>query len=95
MGADECINHTEEEWSEKYNEPFDVIIDCAEGVQAWRKANKNKLLRRGWNRSRFVACVLGTWEIHMDTYMQLVGFILSPVSRTFRTGYSAGLTPRY
>lgn len=31
----------------------------------------------------------------MDTYMQLAGFVLSPLSRTLRTGYSAGLTPRY
>ena len=95
LGANECINHEVEDWSTKLTGPFDVIIDCAEGVAAWRKAVRSKLLRKGIKRSRFVAVVLVNWEIKMESYWGLVGFLMSPMSRWTRTSYSAGLTPKY
>lgn len=95
LGADECLDYTREEWSMKYSEPFDVIIDCAEGVSAWRKANQNKLLKKGAKRSRFVAVVLTEWEIKISGWLSVMAFIGAPLSRSLRTGASMGLTPKY
>lgn len=63
LGVDRTINHnTDDVWQvpEFATQPFDVIIDGAVGVQAWRRARSSGVLKR---RGTFVAVVLQTCDL--------------------------------
>jgi 2-methylene-furan-3-one reductase len=84
LGADRVIDYTKEEWwtlPEFQAEPFDVIIDCAEGYQAWTAANKNGLLS---GTGRFIAVVLNEWGIVIKNPMHLFSFLAPPAGRMMR-----------
>ena len=61
LGVDQPIDYTREEWwsSATATQPFDVIIDCAEGATAWtRVRDGDGVLKRG---GRFVAVVINEY----------------------------------
>jgi NADPH:quinone reductase-like Zn-dependent oxidoreductase len=92
LGADVVVNYTTTDWSqlpEFHKAPFDVIIDCAEGFQAWRRAAK--VLKR---RGMFVAVVLREWEIDASSWFKIIKFMLPPIIRQIYSQL-VPLGPRY
>lgn len=56
LGADKVIDYRVQKWwesAEFIKDPFDVIIDCAEGLPAWNRCCA--VLKPGWAGGRFVA----------------------------------------
>ena len=86
LGVDRPIDYSQEDWSrldEFVARPFDVIIDCAEGVAAWRRVRDGSgVLRAG---GRFVAVVLNEWHIQMTRWWHLPAFLLPPLGRMLRS----------
>lgn len=82
LGVDRPINYIQEDWwalQEFKDRPFDVIIDCAEGVSAWKHVNiRQSVLKRG---GRFLAVVLNEWDIKANRWWQLFGVLFPPLGR--------------
>lgn len=60
LGVDRTVDHTVADvWGEAdfKAQPFDVVIDCAVGTEAWQRARSSGVLKR---RGTFVAVVLNT-----------------------------------
>ncbi|CAM9955163.1 unnamed protein product, partial [Heterosigma akashiwo] len=77
LGVDRAIDYRSEHWwevPEFLHEPFDVIIDCAEGRAAWGRACQSRVLKRGAQRlqgGRFIAVVPNSWLIEMQHWWQV------------------------
>lgn len=97
LGVDRAIDYSKENWWElqEYQEqPFDVIIDCAQGVSAWRRASsKPSILKRD---GRFLAVVLNEWHITAKSLWDIPGILLPPLGRTLWSLVSSHFgSPRY
>lgn len=83
LGVDRAINYHEEEWwrlAEFVASPFDVVIDCAEGVHAWRRVSDGRgVLKSG---GRFLAVVLNEWHIEATRWWHMFGILLPPLGRS-------------
>ena len=93
LGVDQPIDHTREDWwspKAMATQPFDVIIDCAEGEAAWRRVRDgNGVLKRG---GRFVAVVINDWHIQFTRWWHLFGFLLPPLGRVLRSQLVGAVT---
>ncbi|KAL1496202.1 hypothetical protein AB1Y20_002101 [Prymnesium parvum] len=82
LGVDRPVNYSSENWydlPEFHEAPFDVIIDCAVGVAAWRRANvRSSVLRRG---GRWLAVVHNEWHIRATSIFHLFPILLPPLGR--------------
>ena len=86
LGADRVIDYTTENWweVEEFGEaPFDVVIDCAEGANAWAAAKcrtpsgKRVLSDTG----RWLAVVLNDWHIAATRPWHMASLLLPPLGR--------------
>lgn len=85
LGADRVINYRSQNWwevPEFSQQPFDVIIDCAEGVSAWEKARQHGIIKSGKDGARFLAVVVNEWDIVIHTYWGLAKWFFPVVRRT-------------
>jgi NADPH:quinone reductase-like Zn-dependent oxidoreductase len=82
LGVNRAINYREENWweiQEFQKDPFDVIIDCAEGRTAW---NKCELVLKGKkDGGRFVAVVPQDWHINGRHWYEVIAFMAPPIGR--------------
>jgi NADPH:quinone reductase-like Zn-dependent oxidoreductase len=87
LGADRVVDHTAENWwkvQEFQDAPFDIIIDCAEGVKAWRAATRKPAAgtRSVFSPTgRFLAVVLNDWHIVVKQPWHLASVLLPPLGR--------------
>ena len=87
LGADRVINHTKEDWAavpEFAAEPFDVIIDCAEGRRAWLAATHKKAgsgARLLAPNGRFLAVVLNDWHMKVTNPAHMATLLAPPFAR--------------
>eukprot|EP00178_Gracilaria_changii_P023392 TRINITY_DN70832_c0_g1_i1.p1 TRINITY_DN70832_c0_g1~~TRINITY_DN70832_c0_g1_i1.p1 ORF type:complete len:355 (-),score=64.63 TRINITY_DN70832_c0_g1_i1:365-1429(-) len=84
LGADRVVNYREVHWWEApeiTEQPFDVVIDCAEGVSAWRKVREHNIIKSGTHGGRFVAVVVNEWHIEIHHCWQLVSWFMPVVGR--------------
>eukprot|EP00282_Hemiselmis_andersenii_P011079 CAMPEP_0114128624 /NCGR_PEP_ID=MMETSP0043_2-20121206/11034_1 /TAXON_ID=464988 /ORGANISM="Hemiselmis andersenii, Strain CCMP644" /LENGTH=394 /DNA_ID=CAMNT_0001221831 /DNA_START=137 /DNA_END=1321 /DNA_ORIENTATION=- len=98
LGAHRAVDYRTELWSdvaEFKKDPFDVVLDLAVGVQAWKDARRSGVLKSGGKGGRFVAVVLNEWHIVIHKYYQLFGFILPPLFRQMSSWFTSFFTPRY
>lgn len=99
LGVDHVVNYREQDWwevPEFKNNPFDVIIDCAEGTSAWKRASSDhSLLKTGCNGGRFVAVVWNEWHIEMRSCCNLLTFFCPPALRHLWTRLCCPFVPRY
>ena len=62
LGVDRVINHRKEQWwadPEFLKEPFDLVVDAAEGKVAWDRVRaKPSCLKAGKDGGRFLAVVM-------------------------------------
>jgi len=97
LGVDRPINYTEENWwelEEFKNNPFDVIIDCAEGRTAFHKCRESKVLKRKSKGGRFVAVVPNEWFINGTSIFGLLSFFASMMKRIIFSKITPS-SPRY
>lgn len=84
LGADVVVNYREQNWWETpewKQEPFDVVIDCAEGVTAWHKVLEHGLIKDGRQGGRFVAVVLNDWHIVIHSVLDMAKWLAPIVGR--------------
>lgn len=97
LGIDRAIDYTREEWwnlPEFTYDPFDAIIDCAEGVGAWRRVRDGGGVLKGRARGgRFVAVVFNEWHIEFTRWWHIFPLIGPPLARMLWP--RGGGAPRY
>lgn len=74
VGADVVINYRQRNWwevPEWRKDPFDAVIDCAEGATAWDKVRQYGLLKNGGAGGRFLAVVVNEWHIEIHSVWQM------------------------
>lgn len=71
LGADCVVDYTGERWwqREELAAGVDVVVDCAEGEQAWRRVVQHGLLKKN---GRFLAVVWNEWHIEIRGWMEFV-----------------------
>lgn len=74
---------------------MDVIIDCAEGFQAYKKAIQHKVLKTGAQGGRFLAVVPHQWHIEMHHHYQMIGFMVPIFWRQFKLWMFRSSMPSY
>jgi NADPH:quinone reductase-like Zn-dependent oxidoreductase len=82
LGVNRVINYKTEHWwemNEFQETPFDVIIDCAEGKEAWEKCGS--VLKGKKDGGRFVAVVPQNWYIDGRSWIKVIAFMLPPIGR--------------
>lgn len=75
LGADVVVNYRERNWwevPEWKKEPFDVVIDCAEGAKAWDRVREHGILKGGRQGGRFQAVVVNEWHIALHSYLGML-----------------------
>ena len=98
LGVDMAIDYTTTRWDEIaafVDEPFDVIIDCAEGYSAFRRAAKSKVLKKGSHGGRFIALVLTTWHLDIKSVWQLFKFFVPVIGRVMASLVTRWWKPKY
>lgn len=88
LGADVVIDYTKQHWwdvPEFKAQPFDLIIDCAEGRSAWAAARKHKILKPGTQGGRFVAGVPQEWLIEIHSTWQMITWFVPVMWRQLRS----------
>lgn len=84
-GAHMVVNYRERNWwevPEWKKDPFDVVIDCAEGVTAWEKVREHGLLKNGREGGRFQAVVVNEWNIEMHSPIHMITWFAPVLGRT-------------
>jgi NADPH:quinone reductase-like Zn-dependent oxidoreductase len=82
LGVNRVINYKTEHWwevEEFKKDPFDVIIDCAEGKEAWQ--NCGSVLKGKKDGGRFVTVVPQDWYIDGRQWINVIAFMLPPIGR--------------
>ncbi|CAM9222856.1 unnamed protein product [Chrysoparadoxa australica] len=99
LGVDLVVDYTKQPWwenEELAKAPFDVIIDCAEGTAAWRRAKGSRaLLKSGWQGGRFLAVVLHEWDINIKSMAGMMAWFMPIVARQFGSRVMSFRAPRY
>lgn len=99
LGADHCIDYTKENWweSDIVNKlkPFDAVIDCAEGANAWNQCLQHGIVKPKKQGGRFLAVVLNDWHIEVHSAWDLISFFVQPVKRSFSSCWNSKTTPSY
>lgn len=97
LGADKCIDYRSTEWSES-GDSYDVVFDCAEGRQAWKKVTSShptSLMPPGVRGGRFVAVVLQDWQIIMRKWWHVFTFFFPVLMRSLVAWLFPRRYPRY
>lgn len=84
LGADVVVNYRETNWwdvPEWKKEPFDVVIDCAEGVKAWDRVREHGILKSGLQGGRFLAVVVNEWDIAIHSYWGMWKWFVPVIGR--------------
>jgi NADPH:quinone reductase-like Zn-dependent oxidoreductase len=84
LGANEVIDYRAQDWSAVpafKSTPFDVIIDCAEGASAWKRARKAGVIKSGPEGGRFLAYVINDWHIVIHNPFHMLRWTLPFVLR--------------
>lgn len=99
LGASTVINYKEESWWNSpaitSRAPFDVIIDCAEGVRAWETVCEKGLIKSGKEGGRFIAVVVNDWHIVVHRWTDLAGFMFPPLRRSLASRVWSSRMARY
>mmetsp|Transcript_21632 Transcript_21632/g.69857 ORF Transcript_21632/g.69857 Transcript_21632/m.69857 type:complete len:359 (+) Transcript_21632:1548-2624(+) len=95
LGVDKCIDHTQERWAdvaEWKQKPFDLVIDCAEGVAAWRACLAAGMLKPAKDGGRWVCVVLSEWDIHIVQWFHICGFFCPVLGRLLKNKLGRALS---
>lgn len=87
LGAHRTVNYLQEKWWEIpafREQPFDVIIDCAEGSEGWARCGG--VLKAGSKGGRWVAVVLNHWEIPMTAWYHVCALACPVLGRVLCNG---------
>jgi len=99
IGVDRVIDHRTEQWwtdADFLKEPFDVIVDAAEGKVAWERAKaKSSPLKSGKNGGRFLAVVMPNPTQEFKNPFQMIGFMGGFMAREAYSKMTSGRNPRY
>lgn len=99
LGADVVVNHRSGDWwaaeGVKEHAPFDVVIDCAEGVTAWEKVREEGLLKTGQKGGRFLAVVANDWHIVIKRFWHLIAFFVPVLCRMVSSCMHSKTCPSY
>lgn len=95
LKVDRVINYKKEQWweiSDFRQNPFDVVIDCAEGRQAWHKCGS--VVKGKKDGGRWVAVIMQDWHIDGKHFYQMIPFLLPPLGRSLMNVFRRS-TPEY
>jgi len=98
LGADRVIDYTKEAWSESpefVSNPFDVVIDCAEGLSGWEAAKRSRGVKRGGEGGRFIAVSSDDPHMQIHNAAQLAAFSATTLLREPASRVRAADWPRY
>lgn len=99
LGASTVVNYRKESWWNSpeitSRAPFDVIIDCAEGIKAWETVCEQGLIKCGKEGGRYIAVVVNDWHIIVHRWIDLVRFMFPPLSRALTSRVWSSSTARY
>ncbi|PXF42253.1 2-methylene-furan-3-one reductase [Gracilariopsis chorda] len=98
LGADVVINYKEVDWwkaPEVTEQAFDVMIDCAEGSSAWRKALEHGIVKSRKEGGRFLAVVVNEWHIEIHNCWQMLSWFLPVVRRVIASRCLGSVSPTY
>lgn len=93
--VDRVIDYKREHWwqmPEFQQNPFDVVIDCAEGRQGWYKCGS--VVKGKKDGGRWVAVIMQDWHIDGQHFYQLLSLLLPPLGRTL-LNFTRRSTPEY
>jgi len=85
LGVDQVIDYTKANWWEEEAfkaEPFDVIIDCAEGAPAWKHCREAKMIKPSHSGGRFVAVTMSDPCNEFHSWLDMVGFMGGMMGRS-------------
>jgi len=94
LGADEAVNYKTQDWWDApaiKGQAFDVVIDCAEGSKAWKKACSTGILRRG---GLWIAVVLQDWHIRVKAIPDMFSLLVPGMLRSMSTSVTSGFGAR-
>lgn len=97
LGADVVINYREQNWWEAPEikaEPFDVVIDCAEGATAFKKVVDDRLCKSAMQGGRYLAFVWQEWDMDVTSWWQMIKWCLPVLRRVAYTRVNRS-RPRY
>lgn len=108
LGADKVINYRNKQWwkesftlagaDETVVAPFDVIIDCAEGMSGWQHClddDGGRLLKTHWNGGRWLAFVHNQWDMHVRGIGEMISLLGPPMLRGLLSSISPWSRPSY
>ena len=93
--VDRVIHYKRENWwqiAEFQQNPFDLVIDCAQGRQAWYKCGS--VVKGKKDGGRWVAVIMQDWHIDGQHWYQLVSLLLPPLGRHL-VNFARRSTPEY
>eukprot|EP00040_Diaphanoeca_grandis_P039167 m.258318 g.258318 ORF g.258318 m.258318 type:complete len:357 (+) comp36416_c0_seq1:384-1454(+) len=98
LGADLAIDYRDEKWwlnNQIRAQPLDAVIDCAEGVTAWRQARAAGVLKTGRRGGKWVAVVPENWDIVMHRLTQVLAWGFPTLYRWIWTRLFSRWTPKW
>eukprot|EP00286_Rhodomonas_abbreviata_P001895 CAMPEP_0181291304 /NCGR_PEP_ID=MMETSP1101-20121128/1893_1 /TAXON_ID=46948 /ORGANISM="Rhodomonas abbreviata, Strain Caron Lab Isolate" /LENGTH=346 /DNA_ID=CAMNT_0023395681 /DNA_START=292 /DNA_END=1328 /DNA_ORIENTATION=+ len=98
LGADRVVDYRQEAWADvaaAERERFDVVVDCAQGVSAWKQVQNQRILKVGSQGGRFVSVVYTEWHLDIHSYYALAAFLLPPLFRMISSWFTRWFTPEY
>lgn len=101
LGAHRAVDYRHENWwevPEFREDPFDIVIDCAEGAIGWDRCKS--VLKSGNQGGRWMAVVQNRWEIPMTAWYHILAFACPLLGRLAcscccQVGCCGRLQPRY
>lgn len=97
LGADLVVDYKTETWwkhPDFKSSPFDVIFDCAEGVEAWAHVLEEGILKPSREGGKFLAFVQNEWHIQVKYIHELFSFLVPVLTRHVISSFRPG-KPRY
>lgn len=98
LGVDRAIDYRHENWweiEEFKSDPFDVVVDLAEGRVGWHRCKREKICKPAKDGGRWVAMVVNEWRIDLKHYYQICYFLCPPLWRILSAKFHTSTVPRY
>ncbi|CAM9141626.1 unnamed protein product [Discosporangium mesarthrocarpum] len=102
LGVDVVVDYSMGNWWEAPElkgpggEPFDVIIDCAEGSSTWTRVQGDRsLIKAGSKGGRFLAVVWNEWTIIIERWSDMFGLMCPVLGRVIMSRVRSSSVPKY
>jgi 2-methylene-furan-3-one reductase len=99
LGADRVVDHEHENWWDLPefvdSQAFDVVIDCAEGLEGWERAKRSAAVKPGVLGGRFIAVSSDEPRMQIHNAQQMASFASTMLLREPFYKLRAASTPSW